>query len=339
MAITLKDIAEELGVSVTTVSRALSGRGRISAATRRQVMEKAVELGYDLAAPEAEGERRRICIVLNSRLQPLSADSFYGTVMVGIENECQKHGSNVFFQTISNAADGGLWDLHGKEQLDGMILVGADIYPSIVKEAKSQGIPVVLVDNWLPEISVDSVVTDNRGGILQLMNYLISKGHRRIGFIGGPLSHRSLQERYEAYQAGLVEHGIQPNSDWCWLHTAPAPQIGKGREGIDALIARGLPVTAVVTDNDNTALGVLQGCAAAGIRVPEDLSLAGFDNIELSEHLTPPLTTVHIHKYHMGKIAARRLHELMQGEDTHVPLRIRLGTDLVIRESVQQLQS
>ena len=150
MAITLKDIAEELGVSVTTVSRALSGRGRISAATRRQVMEKAVELGYDLAAPEAEGGRRRICIVLNSRLQPLSADSFYGTVMVGIENECQKHGSNVLFQTISNAADGGLWDLHGKEQLDGMILVGADIYPSIVKEGEKSGpIPVVLVDNWL----------------------------------------------------------------------------------------------------------------------------------------------------------------------------------------------
>jgi|LSQX01.2.fsa_nt_gb DNA-binding LacI/PurR family transcriptional regulator len=339
MAITLKDIADELGVSVTTVSRALNGRGRISEATRRQVMEKAAELGYDVPPPpQGETSRKRICIVINSRLHPLPADAFYGTVMVGVENECQKHGSNVFFQTISHADDDSLWDLHGREQLDGMILVGADIYPSIVREAKRRNIPVVLVDNWLPDLNVDCVVTDNRGGIIQLVNYLVSQGHERIGFIGGPLSHRSLQERYEGYQSALVAHGIQPNSDWCWLHTAPGPQVSKGREGIEALIARGLPVTAVITDNDNTALGVLQGCSAAGIRVPEELSLVGFDNVELSEHVNPPLTTIHIHKHHMGKIAARRLHELMRGEDVHVPLRIRLGTELVIRASVQPPQ-
>jgi LacI family transcriptional regulator len=339
MAVTLKDIADQLGVSITTVSRALNGRGRISDATREEVRKKAAELGYDLnSQPQGETSRKRICIVINSRLHPLPADAFYGTVMVGVENECQKHGSNVFFQTVSQGDDASLWDLHGREQLDGMILVGADIYPSIVEEAKRRGIPVVLVDNWLPNLHVDCVVTDNRGGIIQLVNYLVSQWHERIGFIGGPLSHSSLQERYEAYQAALVANGIQPNSDWCWLHTAPGPQVSKGKEGIEALLERGLPVTAVITDNDNTALGVLHGCGAAGIRVPEDLSLVGFDNVELSEHVNPPLTTVHIHKHHMGKIAARRLHELIQGEDAHVPLRIRLGTELVIRASVQQLQ-
>jgi len=306
---------------------------------REQVIQKAEELGYELNhQQQPETARKRICIVINSRLHPLPADAFYGTVMVGVENECQKHGSSVFFQTISHPGDTSLWELHGRVQLDGMILVGADIYPSIVEEAKRRGIPVVLVDNWLPNLNVDCVVTDNRGGVIQLVNHLVSLGHERIGFIGGPLSHRSLQERYEGYQSALVSHGIQPNSDWCWLHNAAGPQISKGREGIEALIERGLPVTAVLTDNDNTALGVMQGCAAAGIRVPDDLSVVGFDNVELSAHLSPPLTTVHIHKHHMGKIAARRLHELMRGEDAHVPLRIRLGTELVIRDSVRQLQ-
>ena len=181
----------------------------------------------------------------------------------------------------------------------------------------------MLVDNWLPNLHVDCVVTDNRGGIIQLVNYLVSQGHEQIASWRPPF-HSSLQERYEAYQAALVANGIQPNSDWCWLHTALGRK-SKGKEGIEALLERGLPVTAVITDNDNTALGVLHGCGAAGIRVPEDLSLVGFDNVELSEHVNPPLTTVHIHKHHMGKIAARRLHELIQGEDAHVPLRIGLG--------------
>jgi DNA-binding LacI/PurR family transcriptional regulator len=106
---------------------------------------------------------------------------------------------------------------------------------------------------------------------------------------------------------------------------------------MEALIERGLPVTALITDNDSTALGVLQACAAAGIKVPKDLSLVGFDNVKLSEYVNPPLTTVHIHKRRMGAMAARRLHELITGQDADVPLRITLGTELVIRDSVRPL--
>ena len=107
MAVTLKDIADQLGVSITTVSRALNGRGRISDATREEVRKKAAELGYDLnSQPQGETSRKRICIVINSRSTPRGC--FYGTVMVGVENECQKHGSNVFFQTVSQGDDASL---------------------------------------------------------------------------------------------------------------------------------------------------------------------------------------------------------------------------------------
>lgn len=107
---------------------------------------------------------------------------------------------------------------------------------------------------------------------------------------------------------------------------------------MEALLARGMPVTAVITDNDSTALGVLQACDQAGVKVPEDVSLVGFDNVEASEYVNPPLTTVHIPKQRMGAIAARRLHELMEGRDADITLRITLGTELIIRKSVQALQ-
>ncbi|MDI9485098.1 MAG: LacI family DNA-binding transcriptional regulator [Bacillota bacterium] len=337
MSVTLKDIAEELGVSVTTVSRALTGRGRVSPQTRQQVMEKASELGYNFASSGNSTAQSSICVVFNARLHSLSADPFYSTVMVGVENECQKYGSKVFFQTIDKPHDTSLWELHERGQLDGLILVGADVFPSVVEQAKSLAVPVVLVDNWLPDLPVDCVVTDNRGGIMRLVNYLVSQGHERIGFIGGPLSHRSLQERYDGYRAALRENGIARKHEWGWIHAESGPQADKGREGMEALIERGLPVTALITDNDSTALGVLQACAAAGIKVPKDLSLVGFDNVKLSEYVNPPLTTVHIHKRRMGAMAARRLHELITGQDADVPLRITLGTELVIRDSVRPL--
>ncbi|NLL43076.1 MAG: LacI family transcriptional regulator [Firmicutes bacterium] len=338
MSITLKDIAVELGVSVTTVSRALTGKGRVSPQTRQQVVEKARELGYEFTPLEGGGASRNICIVFNARLQSLPADPFYGTVMVGVENECRKYGYKVLLQTIDNPNDTNLWELHKSGQLDGLILVGADVYASVVEQAKALDIPVVLVDNWLPDLPVDCVVTDNRGGIMRLVNYLVSQGHERIGFIGGPLSHRSLQERYDGYRAALRENGIARRHEWGWIHAESGPQVDKGREGMAALIERGLPVTAVITDNDSTALGVLQACARAGIKVPVDLSLVGFDNVKLSEFVNPPLTTIHIHKRRMGAMAARRLHELMSGQDADVPLRITLSTELVIRDSVQAVR-
>ena len=150
MRVTLKDIAAELGLSVTTVSRAITGQGRISPYTREQVLKKAQEMGYQPRPTWENGGRKSICIVFNARLQSLATDPFYGTVMVGVENECQKYGYKVFFQTISRSDDDSLWELHESGQLDGLILVGADVYPSVVIQAQEYGIPVVLVDNWHP---------------------------------------------------------------------------------------------------------------------------------------------------------------------------------------------
>lgn len=113
MSVTLRDIAEALGISVTTVSRALTGQGRVSSETRERVIAKALEMGYDFKPnPGSLNDHKHICIVFNSRLQSLSGDPFYGSVLVGVENECQKYGYKVFLQTISRPDDRAIWEMH-----------------------------------------------------------------------------------------------------------------------------------------------------------------------------------------------------------------------------------
>ena len=336
MAVTMKDIADALGMSISTVSRALSNKGRIGEETRSLVFEQARKMGYAVRSPTGRRVPANIGIVFSKRLNSLTQDPFYSTVMVGVEQECSKYNYQVVFLTIDQEDGGRIWALFNEQRLDGLIMVGGDIKQQLVQQALDRRIPLVLIDNRLEGLDVDCVVTDNRGGVLKLMKHLYDLGHRRIGFIGGPLSHSSLNERFRTYREFLSEAGIKPGEEWIWTHGAPGPQIEKGYEGIKALAEGGLKVTALITDNDNTAIGVLRGCAELGIRVPDDLSIGGFDNTAMAEHVSPALTTVHIHKMEMGEFAARRLYDIMSGANS-VPVVITLATSLICRQSARQL--
>lgn len=313
----------------------LSHKGRVGEETRALVFEQARKMGYAVKSPAHNLVSANIGIVFSSRLHSLIEDPFYSTVMVGVEKECRRSGYQVMFLTIDSLDGSRLWSLYADRQIDGLIMVGGDIHQSLVGEAMERGIPLVLIDNRFEDLDVNCVVTDNRGGVRKLMKHLYELGHRRIGFIGGPLTHSSLNERFRAYQEFLREVGVKYSDRWAWTHDARGPQIEKGYEGIKALAQRGLAVTAILTDNDNTAIGVLRGCAELGIRVPDDLSLVGFDNTAMAEHVSPSLTTVHVHRMQMGEFAARRLHEIMADTD-QVPTTVALATRLICRQSSRE---
>jgi DNA-binding LacI/PurR family transcriptional regulator len=336
MAVTLKDIADALGMSISTVSRALSNKGRISEETRSLVFEQARKMGYAAKSPTGKRVPANIGIVFSNRLHSLIQDPFYSTVMVGVEQECSKYNYQVTFLTIDDEDGSRIWALYNEQRIDGLIMVGGDIKQRLVHQVLDRKIPLVLIDNRLEELDVNCIVTDNRGGVRKLMKHLYELGHRRIGFIGGPLTHSSLNERFRAYREFLGEAGVRPSDQWIWTHEAPGPQTEKGYEGIKVLAKGGLQVTALITDNDNTAIGVLRGCAELGIRVPDELSIAGFDNTAMAEHVSPALTTVHIHKMEMGEFAARRLHEIMSGVNS-VPVVTTLATSLICRQSARPL--
>lgn len=328
MKVTMKDIAAALEVSITTVSRALNDRGRIGAATKSMIIAKAEEMGYKMPRGKAD---KIVGVVFDKRLQSLATDPFYSTVMMGVERQCQKFNSQVFFHTVDQSADDRLHFLYDQGRLHGLIVVGGDIRNGFIRSLQQRKIPVVIVDNCLYGTDVDAVVTDNSGGVRKLIDHLYRLGHRRIGFIGGPMSHSSLAERYQTYRAVLREKGIEPQKEWSWIHSGPGPSVEQGYQAVLAWQAQGLALTSLLTDNDSTAIGVLRACTERGIRIPGDLSVVGFDNIALAEHVSPGITSIHVHKMAMGEWAAKRLHELMAEEQ--IPIRITLSTELVVRGS------
>lgn len=332
MKVTMKDIAEALDVSVTTVSRAINNQGRIGVSTRKMVIAKALEMGYELPEkeePQIDG--KLVGVVFDRRLQSLATDPFYSTVMMGVEKKCKEYNSQVFFHTIDQPSDERLWSLFTQERLHGLIVVGGDIRNGFVVGLKKRKIPFVLVDNYLDDVDADAVVTDNAGGMTKILTHLFGLGHEKIGFVGGPLSHPSIAERYETYCSVLAERGSGRRAEWSWIHSEPGPSIEQGYQAIRFWHQQGIDITAVVADNDSTAIGILRGCTELGIAVPHDLTITGFDNIALAEHVSPGITSVHIHKMEMGEWAAKRLHEVMEDDD--IPIKVTLSTRLIVRGS------
>lgn len=327
MSPTIVDIARAANVSPSTVSRALSGKGRIGEATRKRVCKVAQELGYIRELPQTN----TIGILFTRRLQAMIADSFfYGLVMEGAEETFRQWNYTTFFSTIGDLEE-DLQRLERAWQHAGYLLVGGDLPEALVRALKSRGTRIVLVDYELPDEAVDAVVIDNARGIRAAVRHLVELGHREIAYIGGPRSHPSLSQRYEAYLDAMKRVGLAVRKAWVRCSDDPrflGSPLGY-REFRQIASGRARP-TAVVCANDYVAQGVIEAALELGLKVPEELSVVGFDDVPTQ--FGPPLTTVRVHKNQLGSLAAARLYELMRGKNTQ-PVRIEVSTDLVVRAS------
>ncbi|MGE5571821.1 MAG: LacI family DNA-binding transcriptional regulator [Bacteroidota bacterium] len=280
-----------------------------------------------------------IGIVFNRRLSSLVTDPFYGAVVAGIEESLQNLGYRVFLRSIDGAGDNsGLFadqaGENGCSGFRGLLLVGCDVHPQVARTARERGIPVVLVDNELPGEPVDCVVSDNEAATRSAIEHLYRSGHRRIAFVGGPQSHISLAQRYAGYTKALDELRLPSHRRWVVFSESVdrhGPQIGY--EGTLRLMDLPQSPTAIFADNDMTALGVLKALHERGIRVPDEVSVIGFDDIQVASHTHPPLTTMHIPKQQLGSIAARRLVDIINGVDP-APIKIVIRATLMTRGTV-----
>lgn len=339
MGTTIREIAKQAGVSPSTVSRVLNRKGNISKETQSKVISVARSLGYPVPGDRipAEGQvaAGTVAIAYNKRLSPLVTDPFYGAVVAGMEESLQQLGYRVLLRSI-DGADGyaGLFEQDSAgNQNDGLLLVGCDVSPDVLSEASERDMPVVLVDNESKEANIDSVVSDNEAAAKCAIQHFYTLGHRKIAFIGGPQSHVSLAQRYKGYVSALHEFGMDFLKRWVIFAESVdihGPEIGY--EGTCRLIEGPERPTAIFADNDMTAVGVLKALHEKGVRVPEEISVIGFDNIEVSAHTHPRLTTMHIPKMQMGSLAARRLVDLIQGKDL-APIKTVVYATLVIRDS------
>lgn len=333
--VTLREVAELAGVSLGTASQALNNRPNVAPDTRTRVLDAAQALGYQVRTttpcPEAEVSLLGMLVKHDYGLE-IVVNPFYSHVQAGVERECRRRGINLMYANIEVDASNHpvLWpQLIREERLEGLILVGTFIEGAIDQLKRQINMPIVLVDSYAPRLPYDSVVTDNIGGVGQVVEHLLECGHRKIGLIGAnDYSPPSIRERREGFIRALQARGI----DDYFIEPSQLTREG-GEEAAHRLLTRAPEVTAVVACNDETAIGVMHAALARGLSIPADLSVVGFDNIDLARDVTPPLTTVHVHKAWMGSLGVRTLLDRLQNPD-QPRITVTVATQLIERHSV-----
>lgn len=331
---TLREVAKRAGVSLGTASQALNRRPTVSLETRARVVEAAKSLGY-LGKETQNGAVEQVGMVgmLVKKSYGLSeaVNPFYSHVQAGVESECRRRGLSLMFSNIEVDQRNRPMTLPAMlfdPRIDGLVIIGTLIDDAVGFIQRKADRAIVLIDGYAPKMQHDAVLIDNCQGMMGLVQHLIDLGHRRIGLVGWePETAFSIQERMEGYCTALRENGI---SETYIEETRLEREAGYA--GAQRLLKRAPQVTALVGCNDDTAIGALYGARDLGLNIPGDVSVAGFDDIDLAREIAPALTTVRVPKSWMGVMGVRfLLDRVSYPEQPRVS--VRLATDLVIRDS------
>ncbi len=333
MTVTIVDIAEVAGVSHSTVSRALRGHPRISSQTIERIQQIATDLGYvpNTVARGLKTSRSRVLGVIVRRL----ADPFFSEVLQGIEDVLQAAGYSLFLAVSHRdpAREKGIVQAMAERRVDGIIVSSSHIEPEQIRQFGRFQVPLVLINNQaIDEPDVHSVYHDDRFGSRAVTDHLLALGHRCLAFLGNSRGGKTDAERTSGFQEARAAAGLP--FDPGRVFAAPNGRPEGGAAGMRAILERTTRPTAVACYNDMMAIGAIQALQQAGIRVPEDMSITGFDNIELAPFASPPLTTFHQPKFDLGREAARMMLRVLADEQAGRPADIvRLRGELIVRRS------
>lgn len=329
---TLKEVAEQANVSISTVSRVLNDLPGVSAPTRSRVLEAARRLGYtaNMSARGLSTDRTYNVGIISYRRPP---QVMMGTVSighVGMEEGLAESGYHAISMRVDQEMmqdNRGLSMVHEK-RVDGLILIGPELETRYVLQLVSTGIPIVLFDNMLEETPVNCVLSDNARGAYQVTRHLLTvHGYKQTVFLSGPPKWLSSRERYEGYCLAAAEAGVEPHRI-----VMADTTVDTGQEAMRTALETIPDLTAVVAVNDATAWGAGRACKEAGLSIPGDIAIVGYDNVEIARLHEPPLTTVNMQMQEMGWHAARRLVEIIENGATPA-LCIRMAPEIIVRES------
>jgi len=302
--ITMADVASEAGVSLMTVSRVVNNKGEISDSTRQRVQTVINRLGYrpsDIARSLVTNRTGTIGLVV-----PDNSNPFFSEVARGVEQVAFEEGYSVFLCNTEEDPQRELAVLQSLEEkrVDGVILCSSRLEENELQTVLARHSAVVLVNRRDPEGRFGAVLIDDvRGGRI-IVEHLISRGHRKIGFLSGPARSFSGQQRAVGYRAALEAAGIPHRPEW---ERPCLPIVESGREVAHDLLSRHPEITALFCYNDLSAIGALHACADLGRRVPDDVAIAGFDDTPLAALVTPAVTTCRIPMTELGGQALRLL--------------------------------
>lgn len=325
--VSMQNIADELGISKVTVSKALNGKEGVSEALKVKILQAAAERGYVLPN---YGQRkvRTVGIIMSERFNSGDAGKFYMSMYEKIiyELRMRAYSSAMFTPTRENM-DQDVELLEKKGMFDGLILLG--LLDRKVRERINQiELPKVYVDVYDETYQSDSVVTENIYTAYEITKFLIQKGHKKIGFVGTLGSTTSINDRYLGYSRALMEQGLEQCSEW-----VISDRDSEGRTS-DLLLPEELP-TAFMCNCDETAFRLVKTLRMKGLSVPEDISVAGFDNDIYAELCDPKLTTVAVNTGEIGKTAVKCIVKRMEkpGKGGTV---YRIPGKMILRDSVRE---
>ena len=329
---TILEVAQKAGVSATTVSHVVNNTRFVSTAVRERVHNAMDELGYrpnDLARSLRRGETNTLGLIL-----PDSANPFFAEIACIIEAEAFHYGYSVILCNSEGdlEKESVYADVLAKKQVDAMIFVASGEQSAVLPELCRKGLPLVLVDRAPEAVSADIVLADNLQGGMLAARHLIDLGHSNIGCITGPNNLTPSANRVTGFRKVLEESGIvldETNVLRGSFHPISGYQAAMG------LLSKENPPTAIFACNDMMAIGVLRAASELGLDVPRDLSLIGFDNIELSVFTTPALTTISQPKTAIGVETIRLVIERIADKDLP-PRRLVLPTQLISRNSTME---
>ncbi|MBQ2257335.1 MAG: LacI family DNA-binding transcriptional regulator [Lachnospiraceae bacterium] len=335
-AVKLADIAERLGVSIVTVSKALSGQKGVSEELREKIKTLADEMGYTpIHSPQGSKAKSYTIGVITFEQYFAKFASFYWKMYQELATRAVRKNCFTMLEVISGYDEENLTEpkLIEENRVDGIIIIGRPKKPYLKMLYKYQSMPMVFMDFYDDEEHVDSVVSGSFYGMYRMTDYLIKNGHTRIGFVGTLLYTDSITDRYFGYCKALLENGIEERKDWIINDRDHSD----GIMGLDYKLTfpKDMP-TAFVCNNDVAAYALIRQLEEAGYRVPDDISVVGYDDYLYAEWGDSHITTYAVDMGEMAKVALscliKRIENLTVNTGVHV-----INGSIVVRDTVKKL--
>ncbi len=327
--VSIKDIAKEAGVSISSVSFALNDPERVGADTRRHILRIARELGYTRV--KKLRKRGYIGLVADDYYNLLFGE-FYNWVVFGILEELKKRGVNVLVESTGKDPE-YFPRMITKSMVDGVLFLGKSSR-DLIYIAQQKNIPLVMVGHPIPEIELHNIVPDGRSGTFQAVNHLIDLGHKKIAMITGePMYDPITAERVEGFRFAMTKAGLPAKKEYIAEADFGKPETAL--KAADKLLELPDPPTAIFCASDSLAFRTYKAIKEKGLKIPKDISVVGFDDItapEYAELPRPDLTTVRVDRKEMGKSSVEILFEVIQNP-ARTAYRYTLPVQLAVKKS------
>lgn len=342
MKMKLVDIAKKLDISVAAVSMALNAKKGVSDETRALVMQTAMEMGYKIKSSQCSNEdsahKKYLQLIRLKKHGLVATDTaFFAEVVEGIEAAAKKAGYQLLISNFYvNELDKDAYELVDYDNADGVIIFATELGSEDVAFMRRINKKIVILDNFFVDHGWDAILMNNHGAAFQAIDHFYKKGHKRIGYLRSNTSMYNFEKRYQGYEESMKSMNLDINSDYI---LSLEPTLAGAQRDMSVLLEKmdlNVLPTAFLADNDIIAAGAINAMKMSGIRVPQDVSVIGIDDMPFCQMMESKLTTIRIFKHEMGQEAVELLQKI-KNHDGHYTQKIEINTELVERESVKDL--